>query len=279
LAVDGRVRQAGLLVNLVVEAEHRKVLPALLLQRRAAKRAREAYDLSYGYPNHAALGGFLRARYAELGPIVRYACPLADHGRRLERLGVRPSLAWPAGVAVDLVAPAARRAMWLRWRRRYAFEWLDDTDDRFDDLWRRSLGASRGRVVGVRSADFVSWRLVRHPREQHELAVLVDRRTDDLAGYAAVRHVGSRAEIGDFFAVDDAYAPLIDGLLAGLVEEGADTAELSYLGRSAVVAALTSRGFRAREDVRTVIVDPGGLDQPWLLEPGRWHLTASDGDL
>ena len=100
LAIDGAIRQAGLLVNLAVTPEHRKVFPALMLQRTAAERARSGYELSFGYPNHAALGGFLRARYQKLGAIVRYACPLGDFDHRLERAGLRHELAVMAGQAV-----------------------------------------------------------------------------------------------------------------------------------------------------------------------------------
>jgi len=279
LAVDGKVRRAGLLVNLVVVPEHRTVLPALQLQRAATQWAREAYDLSYGYPNRAALGGFVRAGYRKMGAIRRYACPLGEFGLQLSKAGVEPHLAAVAGVGADALSPLGRKALWLRWRRRYDLEWLDHADERLDGLWESAVAESRGRIVGDRSAAFVEWRLVRHPQEGHRLALLVDRRGGRAVGHAAVLRIGGRARIDDFFALDGAYEPLLDGLLASASADGAEGVELGYLGRREVVEVLQSRGFRAREELRSVIVDAGKVDLPWLMEPERWHLTSADGDL
>ena len=183
-----------------------------------------------------------------------------------------------AGGAAGLFGPAARRALWWRWRHRYAFAWTDTVDERLDALWARASAASQGRVLGERSAAFLRWRLLAHPDEAHALGLLVERRSGELRGYVAVRRSGERVEVGDFYAEDGSYGPLLDAMLADLSHDGVEGVDVGYLGRPEVVAALRARGFRPREDLRTVIVDPGSVPA-WLWEPSRQHLTSADGDL
>lgn len=179
----------------------------------------------------------------------------------------------------DAVGPLARRALWWRWRHRYALEWPASVDDRFARFWLRAMADGRRRIIGERSRAFLGWRWS-HPDEPSSLAALADAHSREVAGYAALRRRGDRAHIGDLFAVDDgAYAPLLDGLLARLAAEGVECVDICFLGRAAVVASLRWRGFRPREESRAVVVDTGRLDAPWLLDAERWHLASADGDL
>ncbi len=277
IEVDGVSRRAGLLFNLAVSAEHRTARPALMLQRAAREVARAHFELSYGYPNHAALGGFLRAGYRVLGEVRRYACVLGRHGDKLSKLGLSPRLAAVAGSVPDVVSPLVRRLAWLRWSRRYAFECPALPDERFDALWQRT--ASTRKVMVRRDAAFLRWRLLEHPEEPFTLGALLDRSTGAVVGYAAMRVSGEQAHLADLFTEDeDALGALVDATLAALCQSGAAVVDISYLGPRKTVAVLRLRGFQPREVVRTAIVDPGGLGG-CLLDPERWHLTNIDGDL
>jgi hypothetical protein len=279
LLVDGRERSAGLLVNLVVVEGHRTVLPALMLQRAARAVARERFELSYGYPNRAALGGFLRAGYHHLGDIRRHACVLGAHGDKLAELGMWAPAAAAVGQAADAVSPLVRRALWAWGGRRYDFEWPANVDRRFDRLWSRAAAARPWQVMSRRNARFVQWRLSSHPKEPFAVGALVERSTGELVAYAALRQYGMRAHIADLFAADEeALGPVLDGVLEALVRMGVTTVDFCHLGHARVVEMLRLRGFQPREAIRHVIVDPASLG-PSILDPERWHLTDVDGDL
>ena len=279
LFVDGREHRAGLLINLLVAIPHRKVLPALLLQRATLSVARERFELSYGYPNRAALGGYLRAGYVKLGDIRRHACVLGGHGEKLAELGMWAPAAAALGEAADAVSPLIRRGVWAWAGRRYDFEWPANIDRRFDRLWNRAAAARPWQIMSRRNARFVQWRLSTHPKEPFAVGALVERATGELVAYAAVRQYGGRAHIADLFAADEeALGPLVDAVLEALVRMGVSIVDVSHLGHSRVDEILRIRGFQPREGLRHVVVDPGRLGAS-LLDVERWHLTDVDGDL
>ncbi|HZO14881.1 MAG TPA: hypothetical protein VFB62_16515 [Polyangiaceae bacterium] len=281
LFADGRALRAALLLNLVVTPEHRTVRPALMLQRHAHRIARANFDVSLGYPNQAALGGFLRSGYHHLGPIRRYAAVLR-HAPMLERRGLPPPVSTLAGGAADVVLAAVRRRRWLRWTSRFALEWPAEVDARFDRLWLRTLEADAG-VLGRRDAALLRWRYLENPSERYSVAALVRNPSGELCGYAAVTRDGSRVHLSDLCALDDhSLGVLVDALLEVFYREKASVVDVCFLGRATVRELLLARGFRAREVVRHAIVDASptaGLDPSLLADSGRWHLTAGDGDL
>lgn len=279
LFVDGTERRAGLLINLLVATAHRTVRPALMLQRAALAVARERHELSYGYPNRAALGGYLRAGYTRIGEVRRHACVLGRHGDKLTELGIWPPLASALGRAADVVSPLLRRGIWALGGRRYELEWPARIDRRFDRLWARAAAARPWQIMSRRTARFVQWRLSTHPQEPFAVGALVERASGEIAAYAAVRQYGRRAHIADVFAAEEeTIGPLLDAVLEALLRMGVAIVDVSHLGHARVGEILRMRGFQPREGLRHVVVDPGRLD-PSILDVERWHLTDVDGDL
>ena len=85
----GRPLRAGLLADFALDERHRTVMPGLMLQRALAAHARGRFDLTYAFPNSAAVGILSRVGYRLLGRTGRYVKPL-----RLDVPGrARPALA------------------------------------------------------------------------------------------------------------------------------------------------------------------------------------------
>ena len=99
--------RAALMVDLAVAPHHRWLGPALILQRRMKQVATERYDLLYVFPNPLATPVYLRAGYAQLGEIVRYARVLRHRGYLARHLPA--PVARAAGALLDAADRVRRR--------------------------------------------------------------------------------------------------------------------------------------------------------------------------
>lgn len=279
----GRELRAGLLCDLAVDHDHRTALPAIRLVRQARQHAVAEFDFTYGYPNHAAEGVFLRCGYHELGTMSRYAAVLryAPFVRRVIDVPVLPRI---AGAGLDAVRMTLRAPRTMQALRRYHLEWLDDVDPRFDALWLRARDEYP--LIGRRDTSFLRWRFLRHPTERFELAALAEHRGDRaLHAYAVVQRQGRAAYLRDLFGRFDALGPLLDLLLPALRVKRCTSVSVDYLGARRTVDLLLSRGFEYRHSDRTIIVaagssiagETGGLART-IEDAERWYLTDADED-
>ena len=280
---NGRALRAGLLGDLAVDRDHRTALPAIRLARQVRQRAVEQYDITYGYPNHAAEGVFLRCGYHRLGTMSRYAAVLrhAPFVRRVLDVPVLPDI---AGAGLDAARMIARAPRTARARWRYQLQWLDDVDPRFDDLWLRAR--DQYPLIGQRDMRFLRWRFLRHPTERFQIAALTGQRAARAVhAYAVVQRQGGSAYLRDLFGRLEAIGPLLDLLLPALRDQGCTSVSIGYLGAPHLVDLLLSRKFEYRHSNRTVIVacgngidaEPGGLADA-VVDPERWYLTDADED-
>ena len=278
--VGGRMLDAALLGDFAVDASHRTLMPAMTLMRAVRARAIERYGVVYGFPNDKAVGVCRRVGFAELARVKRFARVLR-HERFVRKYVDLPFVTRAGSVVVDAAmlargVPAQARAM-----RTFKLVWLDDVDERFDDLWSRAR--SEYSIVAERSAAFVKWRLLEHPIARCRIAALVERgRRTRLHAYAAVHVSDDIAHIRDLFGHKNALGPLLDRLLPALWRHGPSSASFNYIGSDETIAELTSRGFAVREAKRAVIVDVGGETQghgALVRDCPNWHLTDADEDI
>jgi hypothetical protein len=301
--VDGQARSGAVLADLAVDTRHRTAMPALMLVRELRRDVLARHELVYAFPNRQAAPLLSRLGYRKLGETRRFAMVLR-HRRYLrshataapETIGGERSL-WRrllsrllsailflvvtlvVSVVLDLTRAGLAFARASRPAAEYRLDWLRDTDDRFDKLWRE---ASRDYpLVGTRDAAFVRWRFLERPEGPLSLAALVNRRTGDLEGYAVVEETPETTHIRDIFCHAAARKSLVRLLSAALVWRGAPSISMRLCGAAPLVACLQASGFRERADRRTVLVDVGAPlcpDTDRILDPSRWYLTDADED-
>jgi hypothetical protein len=283
LFASGRALRAGLLGDLAVDRDHRTALPAIRLARQVRQRAVEQYDVTYGYPNHAAEGVFLRCGYHRLGTMSRYAAVLR-HAPFVRRVLDVPVLPHIAGAGLDALRTIARAPRTVQARRRYRLQWLDDVDARFDHLWLRARDEYP--LIGQRDMRFLRWRFLHHPTERFQIAALTDHHADRAVyAYAVVQHHGGSAYLRDLFGRFEALGPLLDLLLPALRDQRCTSVSIGYLGGPRLIDLLLSRKFEYRHSDRAVIVAAGngvateasGLAD-MVEDPERWYLTDADED-
>jgi hypothetical protein len=279
----GRALRAGLLGDLAVDQDHRTALPAIRLVRQVRQTALEQFDFTYGYPNHAAEGVFLRCGYHKLGIMSRYAAVLryAPFVRRVIDVPVLPRV---AGAGLDVLRMTLRVPRTVQALRHFHLEWLDDVDERFDDLWLRARDEYP--LIGQRDMRFLRWRFLRHPTERFEIAALAENRTGRAVhAYAVVQRQGRAAYLRDLFGRFEALGPLLDLLQPALRVKRCTSVSIDYLGARRTVDLLLSRSFEFRHSDRTIIVAPGnsiageasGL-AGMLENAEHWYLTDADED-
>jgi hypothetical protein len=276
VACDGRTLRAGLLADFALAREHRTVMPGLVLQRALAAYARGRFDLSYAFPNDAAIGILRRIGYRLLGRTGRYVRLLRVQGVVARRLRSRPlarllSLVPDAALAVTDAAKASILP------RTLALEWTREADARFDRLWERTR--ARHPFAGERTAAFLRWRFTERPGLPGQLAALVDRETGEVRAYAAiVEKVKGVALVADFLAEhDDALRALFRRLFPALRARGFDQALTYFLGAAGVEEVLRDVGFSFRNPAKNLVVD-APADSPVPMDPARWYVTEADRD-
>lgn len=245
--------QAGIRVDLAVEAAHRTLFPALQLQRAVRQSGMDQFDLLYGMPNAKAVKVVERIGFTQRHEFVRYARVVrwqAYLGRVMPR--------WLVALAAPL-ANGLQRA-WTAVRmlglRGVDTVWLDQADERFSALWQRV--AWPGVLMGVRDSGFLNWRFVSRPGGAARILALVERGTDRLVAYAvcdfesgaAASTVAVRDFLVDARSPQEARPLLVQLLLRvqrQAVRAGCATVSLSFFGCADVRAALADAGFAPRE--------------------------------
>ena len=264
------------LADLVVNAEHRSLGPALMLMRRSVELAEAGHDLIYGLPNERAAAVCARAGLRPLGNVQRYAKPLASR----EKLGERV----PAWLAM-LVAPLVDRALTLRdgWRGsklglRLTCRSCSWNDPALDDVWARRAPEL---LLSDRSAAMLRWRFdgSRLPQStpRWEICVAHDA-SSAVQGYAVWRQTDGFIEVGDFFVKDVAQhlAPMMLGFARYAKRHHAVSVSVEFFGDSRVVQGLLAAGLHVRADQSPVFI--GAATPPALSDPSQWYFTAFDND-
>ncbi len=295
--VRGHERRAGLLADLAVDRDHRSVGPALTLVRAVKEWSLGELDLAYGFPNAHARGVFKRVGYQTLGSMGRWARVLrhasyaarvkdtelprvpASVKRAVDRAAEVPARAAIAGRTVDVVRLLQRAPSALQAARQIKLRWLDQADERIDQLWESARDAYG--VVGVRSARLLRWRFPVGERVQLALACARDGGAP--LAYAVVEHDDEQnAHVRDLFGHQDAIGTLLDLLVPALYPRGATSVSMRYLGAPWLVEALEAHGFVRRPGERTIAVGVGtrldDAERAAVSDVEQWHLTDLDED-
>ena len=281
LAIEGRVVEAGVAIDLNVDQRKRTLGPALALVREVARSAqREGLALNYAIPLRAAEAVLKLARYRPIGVMsnwtkllrseftlrrvlqsswaARVVAPLVDIGMRVRDAAIRSRL--PRGVAAE--TPAA-------------------FDERFDRLWQNAF--SRFRVIGERTADFLTWRFLNCPQTQYHIFTLVQSKSCELLGYVIWSAAADSVSIADLLASDNSTTTRLLWEFIELIRgTGAAAIRLSCFASDEFYRALQAAGLSRRGDGLTVLVktlDTMGNKSTATDNGQNWYLTMADHDV
>ena len=267
---------AAALADLVVNAEHRSLGPALMLMRRSVEQAQAHFQVTYGLPNERAAAVCTRAGLLPLGVVKRYAKPLAS----LEKLGQRI----PAWLAI-LLAPVVDRALTARdsWRGtqaglRLTCRSCSWSDPALDEVW---ANRSAGLVLSQRTSALLRWRFdgSRLPQSTPRWDIcLAHDASSAVHGYVVWRQIDGFVEVGDFFVKDVAQhlTPMLLGFARYAKRHHAVSMSVEFFGDPRVVQGLLAAGLHLRSEQTPVFI---GADTPAALtNPAQWYFTAFDND-
>lgn len=258
MQVQGHPLRVGVVAHFAVDAAHRSLGPALMLQQSLVAATRGRFDLLYGLPRPAAVGVSRRAGFRELGKLVRHARVLRHAPYFRRRL---PAVAAaPLGAIVDLAGMlrdriAARLDAPLRWT------WSDAADARMDALWAGS--ARSGALTSVRDEASVRWRFDLPPAGRARY-LLVSSPDDTLLAWFACdveEQPGDPLRVIDYWSHDamTGIAPsLVRTLVAAARAERRPAIHLLLAATAGAMSGWRAQGFVARSD------------QPII---GLWHAT------
>ncbi len=271
----GRDVRAGVLADMAVDARHRSLGPALMLQTGLLETAAGEFDLLYGIPNKKPAAVMQRLGYAVLARLPRFSCVLRHHeylNRRVPYLPVR-FLGW--------LGDSIRRGRDAAWRfsgLTPCVEWSHGADPRVDELWQRSW--PRNTLMAPRDAALLRWRFDRFPGGGTRYLLLTHPRSGDLLAWFACQPDGSYLHVRDFWAHDAARGTsrrYIAALLRAASAAGYAAVDIEYGAPSAKQANWISQGFVERG--HRLVVGRWVGEQPMQTLPDDYHFTAADEDV
>jgi hypothetical protein len=274
---QGKPFRASLLADFAVDQGHRTTLPALMLQRNLLKYCQEHVDFSYGCPNAAAMGVFLRIGYHELGKMMRFVRVL-NYESYLHKAAFSPIVASGGGRVLNTLAGAVETVRKFRSPAGMTLEWLQEADERFDQL---SQAVSQSLpLIGDRGANFLKWRFARKSWLTFDIPVLLQKGTGELIAYAILHEDEGAANIVDLLGrTPDDVRCLLTLLMPELRRRGFSAVSLYFLGAKWMTQLLETQGFQVRGEGKPVIIarsGPSALEEWILHDVENWYFMPTD---
>lgn len=275
MLLHGRAIRAGLLADMAVDARHRTLGPALMLQESLLAAAAGRFDFVYGFPNRKSLPVVRRLGYAVLGEMPRHSRVLR-HASYLQRR-LPHWLAWPLGGLLD-AAFALRDRLRMAAAPRVLATWSDQVDPRMEALWQAA--PQRQGLLGVRDASMVRWRFDEMPLSHTRFLLLSDGADGPLRAWFACQVAGGMLRVCDYWCASATVgidAALVLGLVRAARAAGHASISLEHAAGAERLAGWRRAGFVHR-DSRPVVGKWLG-DGPAPAGLARdWYLTAADED-
>lgn len=283
--VDGKKVLCSQVVDFAVEASHRSLGPALLLQKATfAPVISGETAFCYDCPPHdRGMSTFARLRIHARCEVFRYAFLL----RADEFLGKRVgTAAWTK----PLVATANVMLSLRRSRRSGAGIEIRQQAVSFDDEFSQldETTPNEGEVRGSRSADDLNWRYREDSTtasaspitSMETLRLLVARRAGELVGFAVLSfQTNGIACISDFFGRDIAEfgSPLLDAIVDICHQERLTRVDGFCSENCALSGLLQQAGFRRRQRIFSVVpYENGHATTKLLSENLSWPFGCSE---
>jgi hypothetical protein len=270
---NGREIRAGLLVDMAVDASHRSLGPALMLQRAVLEDALSVFDLVYGFPNPKAIPVVKRVGYKKLADMVRCSRVLR-HGPYLRRLLPAP-LAALAGSLIDVVDRLVDGWRWLLGSRLIG-TWHDEAETCLHEL--RIHDASSDGLVGVRDRNALHWRFDAVSFARVRYFVVRERNHSRAQAWFACQEEGATLHVRDFAPISrpgTMSRRALDALIRAARARGHSALSVQYAGSEDGWAPWKAARFVER-DRRPIY----GAWREWLPEEIAVvvHFTPADED-
>jgi len=281
--VDGKKVTAGQVGFFGVDAGHRSLGPAVMLQRTTFEPV-DSSDFAFCYdcpPHDKGMSTFDRIGMRPNCEMLRYAFPLRSDEYFEKKLGQRP-WAKPLIATTNLLL-----GMRMAKRGRPGLE-ISLFDERFGDEFSHldSMVSRHGEIRAVRSAEILNWRFRKDPEPTLRMKngnrdgyrVLVARRAGELAAFVVfLWESNSRVVITDIFGSQlvDVGAPLLEATLDVCRREHAQCVFAYSVPGSELSRILRQFGFRQRERAARVVAyeKPNGRDGKHLEPSLSWEFS------
>lgn len=283
MCVDGRQLRAGQVMFFGLDASHRSLGPAVMLQR-ATFEPVDSGELAFCYdcpPHDQGMSTFVRIGMCPNCEMVRYAFPLRSDEYFEKRLGKRP-WAKPLITTTNLF-------LGMRKPRRPApgleISLFDESfGDEFSHLDR--IVSRTGVVRANRSAELLNYRFREDPEptrrvkngKKDRYRTLVARRAGELVAFLVfLWDSESRVSIKDLFGsrLADAAGPLLEAMIEVCRSERAQCVDACAVPDSEFSRILMQHGFRPRERAARVVAyeNPNGQTSKHLAPDLRWAFS------
>lgn len=278
IKVLGREILSGVAADMAVDARHRVLGPALMLQRAVYGLAGSDVDVIYAMPNPGATAAMKRTGYKVIGGLCRYTRVLNPAGYLQNRIKNRPLAGILSAAAIPAMRLASKETR-VRTPRGYRLTAVEKFDKRFDELWNKM--SSGFRVIADRGADYLNWRFNECSSVTYQTLALIDDK-DAVRGYVIYHRDGDAVEMADLSY--DGTGPVFDMLVSAFIKrmykDGAASIFFSFFGSSAIKQMIGGFGFIKRADSVPFALAAGpdaGLEKE-MKEEENWFLTSGDMD-
>lgn len=276
--LDGMPATGGLLMDFVVDPAHRSFYPAKHLQRTQHALALEHSEFLYGIPNQRARTFLQRAKLGMLEIQRPHLTTILRTTSYLRRI-LPGWVARPAGVLLDGLIQVRDGLLRLALPSVRA-EWLQDFDERFDDLWQRTQREAN--CIGVRDRQFLSWRFRNQPgRKNLILAITRPGQRDSLLAYFVLETDGEVLAIRDTLASGSRAerSSSLFCLRRIALQMGARTITCHIACSAKNQMLLRVAGFRRRGYTLLFFKGRAGLSASGAARLDFWHMTEADEDI
>jgi hypothetical protein len=273
--VAGKSVICGQVGGFAVEASHRSLGPAVLLQRTTFEPA-DSGQVAFVYdcpPHDRGMSTFARLGIRPNCEMTRYALPLRSNEFIERKVGSGP---WTKPIVATANLLLRMRQVKRQASRLEIAEFGAKFGDEFSYLDR--LVSSAGVIRASRTSEILNWRYREDPAS--EARVLTARRAGELVGFLVLLVSECKAYILDLFGLELAPtgAALLDAAVEVCRRENLFSLHGSCSEQSELRSLLMRAGFRPRErDERVVAYEkPGDKGAP-LLNPGvRWAFSRAE---
>lgn len=276
--IGERLERCGQVGDFAVDATHRSLGPAVMLQR-ATFAPVDAGALAFCYdcpPHDQGMATFRRLGIDATCRTEQFARPL-----RAERLVDKRLGRGPVAATVTALANGLLRASSARRRTEPGVE-IGEHTGRFDAEFSR-LDREVGEIGGAdvvrsrRCAEDLNWRYRDDPL--HRYRVLTARRRGELLAFVVVSTAGDDAVVVDLFGrlAGDLAAALLDAAAAVLRSAGVQTLRMTVGEDAAGREAMRRGGFRPRGQGPRIVAYAGrGGQVRAALSPSAWAIRPVD---
>jgi hypothetical protein len=273
--IGERLERCGQVGDFAVDATHRSLGPAVMLQR-ATFEPVDGGALAFCYdcpPHDQGMATFRRLGIDATCRTEQFARPLRAERLVEKRLGRGPVAATVTALANGLLR--------VRSGRRHAEPGVEigEHPGRFDAEFSRldrEVGAA-GVVRSRRWAEDLNWRYRDDPL--HQYRVLTARRRGQLLAFVVVSTAGDDAVVVDLFGrlSGDLAAALLNAAAAALRSAGVQTLRMTVGEDAAGREAMSRGGFRPRGQGPRIVAYAGRAERVRAaLSPSAWAIRPVD---